>query len=376
MVLVRCHNKSYNVSVAPMADVDAVVGMVARLALPAHDLANLFDTSAARLLVSDKGKAGAFKELERGVPWRFLNVPSGASLTLITGLERVLGTDATAAKPADQPVGGRTIDRTASKVAAVATAPSPPPAAATAPSSAVVAEISADDMFLFDPRSLGASGAWDDAVDYEVTQRDAMVMQSSLTKNTQALHSGRLMTQKMRDEERRQKITSLSKVRIRIEFEGSAVENLALQFYIPAAATLGEYVSKPARPLACAESHPRLLARRLHDIIRLKVLKSELINYTLIDRLPPRKQIPRTATSVYEAGMWPAARLVLSLDGPDACGDVFSESLVRRKGVMPPQSNTTALLPSQEGALAAPDAKRSASQADGREPSVPKWFKK
>ena len=36
MVLVRCHNKSYNVSVAPMADVDAVVGMVARLALPAR----------------------------------------------------------------------------------------------------------------------------------------------------------------------------------------------------------------------------------------------------------------------------------------------------------------------------------------------------
>lgn len=277
MVLVRCHNKSYNVAPAPMADVDAVVGMVARLALADHDLAR-FDSSAAQLLVSDKGKGSgsrAYKELERGVPWRFLNVPSGASLTLITGLERVFGADGATAKSVDfaatsaaQPVGVRMPQPPASHPSAAAAAPAPSRAVATAttpaPSSPMVAEMTADAIFLFDPRLLEASGAWDDAVDYELTQRDAMIMQSSLAKNTQTLNSGRLMTQKMRDEERRRKIASLSKARIRIEFEGAPVDNLVVQFHVPAAASLEEYALKLACTLVCADRLTpawRLLAR-------------------------------------------------------------------------------------------------------------------
>ena len=109
------------------------------------------------------------------------------------------------------------------------------------------------------------------------------------------------------------------------------------------------------------------------------MLKSELIKYKLIDPMPPRRQVPRVATSVYEAGMWPATRLVVSmeLDGVnalDAPGDVFTESLVQRQGVLPPHSGN-AELPSQKPASVAPapNAKRSAaSQAGGS--SVPKWF--
>lgn len=252
MVLVRCHNKSYNVSPAPMADVDAVMEMVARLALSREDLAS-FDLSAARLM-SDSGKGGC-KELERGVPWRFLNVPRGASLSLITGLERVLGAGA------EKAVGDRTPQRrpasnssaVAPSAAVAARAPAIEPASVAPPSSPVVVELTAENMFLFDPRSLEASGVWDDAIDYEVTQRDAMIMQSSLTKNTQTLNSGRLMTQKMRDEERRRKVASLSKARIRIEFEGAAFHHLVVQFHMPAAATLEEYASKPVSSLVCAD---------------------------------------------------------------------------------------------------------------------------
>ncbi len=81
--------------------------------------------------------------------------------------------------------------------------------------------------------------------------------------------------------------------------------------------------------------------------------------------------------------MWPAARLVVSLelDGMDRldASDVISESLVRRKGVLPPQNGNAALSPSREPAVVAPtpNATRSdASHAGGGGPSLPKWFKR
>ena len=122
---------------------------------------------------------------------------------------------------------------------------------------------------------------------------------------------------------------------------------------------------------------------RLHEIVRLKVLKSDHIKYKLMDRTPPRKQVPRTSTStLHEAGMWPATRLVVVLfdlpDGMDV-SDVISESLVRRKGVLPPHKGNAALSPSEEPATVAPppDAKMSAASKAGRSgPAVPKWFKK
>ena len=346
-----------------MADVDAVINMVARLALSETDLGT-FDATAAQLLILESGKSTSRKELERGVPWRFLNVPSGASLALVTGLERVLG-----AHDACAEAGGMTVPHTAVEhptTTAKQTAVEHPTTTAkqtaverpTTTAQPTGPMVSVEDMYLFCSHDVESHAAWDDGeVDYDVTEGDAMLMQAGLMKKSKTLTSATLMTKKMRDEERRRKLESLQKARIRLEL-GRAFEDLVVQFEVPAEATLKD----------------------VHDVVQFKLLKSPTTFFRLVDLMPPRKEIARTAESVYESGMWPASRLTMELE-PGVTEDVFAEPLLRRKGMLPPQKSCLGLAPTSRTSAPGGDAPASSqagrvTSAPSKPASVPKWFKK
>ena len=377
MVSVRCFNKSYTVNPAPMSNVEAVIDTVASLALSPAQRASFDPTNASsvRLILPDKGKVDSGKVLERGVPWRYLNVPAGASLVLVTGLEVVLGAqDARASASASASV-LKSADRQPAPTAPTAptdpVAPAVPQPSATS-TSAIVDGVKYEDMYLFRATEVAsAPGAWNEEVDYEVSQRDAMLMQSSLAKKTKTLTSGTLMTQKMRDEERRRKLASLPSARIRIEF-GGAADHLVVQLDLPAAATLDD----------------------LYAVVHCKVFESPTaFSFKLMDCTPPRRALdPKSRVSAYEAGLWPAARL--AIDSLERCGQpvdmavlegVFAPPLLQRKGAIPaPRSGTvdpssgsaaaaTATAASTAAGTAAATSETSKSTSKSR--GVPKWFK-
>lgn len=378
MVSVRCLNKSYTVNPAPMSDVEAVIETVSKLAMSEAQLKE-FDSSNARLMFPCKGKVDKGRELERGVPWRYLNVPSSASLILVTGLEVVLGAHDASAPASTTRVTAAAVpaNSISTRGASTAVRASPPVSAPSASQPAGLAvDVKHEDVFLFgaaDVEARAMSGVWDDDVDYEVTERDAMLLQSGLAKKSKTLVSGALMTQRMRDEERRRKLASLSGARIRIEGWCSVGDGsgLIVEFVVPAAATLED----------------------LHAIVRHRVLESPTaFKFKLLDCTPPRKTIePNKAVSMYEAGLWPAARLAIDalerIDGNHALGgnsveDVFAEALLRRKGVLPtaPASvaaRTTAASSPVVPVAQAPSSGATTSRAPNAKPGgVPKWFLK
>ena len=377
MVSVRCFNKSYTVNVPPMSNVEAVIDMVASLALSPAQRASFDPTNASsvRLILPDKGKVDSGKVLERGVPWRYLNVPAGASLVLVTGMEVVLGAqDARASASASALTSAdRQPEPTAPTAPIAPTAPTDPVApavprtSATAPAtstSAIVDGVKYEDMYLFRATEVAsAPAAWNEEVDYEVSQRDAMLMQSSLAKKTKTLTSGTLMTQKMRDEERRRKLASLPSARIRIEF-GGAADHLVVQLDLPAAATLDD----------------------LYAVVRCKVFETPTaFSFKLMDCTPPRRALePKSSVSAYEAGLWPAARL--AIDSLERCGQpvdmamlegVFAPPLLQRKGAIPAPRSGTVDPSSGSAAAAAPTAAATSetSKSTSKSRGVPKWFK-
>jgi hypothetical protein len=302
---------------------------------------------------------------------------------MITGLETVLGAhDAAVSDP--QTLArekAAPVARDAVPAAPASSRPSVPKTASTAgvstatgtgaETSRIVDSIKHEEVYLFRAKDAtelasarSASDGWNDDIDYGVTQRDAMLMQSSLAKKTKTLTSGTLMTQKMRDEERRRKLASLPCARIRIEFFGSAGDQLVVQLDLPAAATIMD----------------------VYAVVHSKVLESPTaFTFKLYDCAPPRRALePTSSVSVYEAGLWPAARLAVDslersgqrvdLTEERALEDVFAASLLRRKGVIPaPRAGTVSAVPAVPTAVVAATAPVSGTSKSG---GVPKWFKK
>jgi hypothetical protein len=301
------------------------------------------DVSQCRLLYNGK-------ELERNVPFRFLNVPSAAKLKLVTGSEVTLGVQTSwrEAPPTIEPI---------------EKAPSESPSCIKEPAvaSGNVPEMNSEsipDVYIFSQedetrlKQNESSTSYVSEVSYDVTEKDLLLMQSSLSKRAEVTH---LKTKKMRKEELNRKLDSMREVIIRLEFG-----EIIAQFNMSPRATLID------------------LYDIVRDIIHPEISTDQIVLFTT----PPKKILPRNATSsLYENGLVPAAKIKLHIPGMEARDGMELLSAFSREkfGTMPPRGYKE---PTTVASKDQHQVEQKTSSASGTilnskigERKVPKWFK-
>ena len=300
------------------------------------------DVKQCRLLYNDK-------ELERNAPFRFLNVPSAAKLKLVTGSEVALGVQTSSR---EAPTAEPTEKAPSQSPCSIRDAPV---ASGSAPEGS---SKSISDLYVFSQEDEArlkqneSSSFYTSDVSFDITEKDLLLMQSSLSKRAEVTH---LKTKKMRQEELKRKLDSMREVIIRIEFCG-----IIAQFSMSPKASLVD------------------LYNVVGKIIRPEISTDRIVLFTT----PPKRILDRNATSsLYENGLVPAAKIRLDIPGMEA-GDglnLLSENSREKFGTMPPRGYKDA----------PPVASREQHKVEQRtscasgtiqsskigERKVPKWFK-
>lgn len=245
-------------------------------------------------------------ELEKDVPFRFLNLPSSAKVTLVTGRERVNGIQSkndhsvpphrtTHARPKtvmNQNVGGVQKEGV---------------------STSEGTSLSLEGVYLFHSAEemalRGSQKQYHEEIDYEVNEKDAYTIQASLSKQVAPSH---LRTKKMRKNELERKMESMRPVLVRIEFPNS----MTAQFEVSAKST----------------------CHIVYEMVRM-MTRSELQRCLTLFTTPPKTVLPDSSLTVYEAGLAPAARLKIEFTDPiDQYDTIFSADAVKIEQKLPPCS--------------------------------------
>lgn len=242
------------------------------------------------------------KELEKGVPFRFLNLPASAIVTLVTGRERVYGiqSDRSAPSRSTAQAAPKTVVNQKTELMQKGCA-----------STSEGTSLSLEGVYLFPSTEelRGSRAHYQEEIDYEVNEKDAYAIQASLSKHVAPSH---LRTNKMRENDLERKMAQMSPVLIRIEFPN----NMTAQFEISAKST----------------------CQRIYDMARL-LIRPELQKCMTLFTAPPKQVLANSSTSVYEAGLAPAARLKIEFeDDIDHYDTIFSTDAANIEQKLPPYS--------------------------------------
>lgn len=293
------------------------------------------------------------KELERGTPYRFLNLPPSVTLELLTGSEAKLGVQCDAKgttdkRPDTQVVEKSAIQRGLSKGSTV--------------SRSKTLEIRQDHskiipaIYIFSRRREIEllSDVDTSSIDYEVNQSDVLLLQSSLTRKNRTLP---LKTSQIREKELQQKMDTLGPVQLRIEFPVEMI----VQFELP--------VNSPVS--------------LVYDILQQHVISEGVdIDSMVLFTTPPKRILEnKCSLTLYEVGLYPAARVRVALpERYQTIEEIFSSHALKNLDGLPPGRTRT---DTADGQTLGPtevdkvlDRLDDPKRASRTSVAMPKWFAK
>lgn len=318
---------------------------VSQILLLQAQLQQSVDRESCRLLHSDK-------ELDLHTPFRFLNLPSNATLVLVTGKEAKLGVQSDE-KFEQKGLAKQKMDRTRPFDQVAGNINAPP---GDIPKESNVRLEEKTRMYIFSRHQeieMIKDNESPDQINYEVNQSDVLLLQSSLSKRNEDVP---LKTRKMREEELQRKIDNLGPVQLRIEFPGI---DMIVQFELSAKSSVGT----------------------LYDVVKHQILSEKLENEEVILFTTPPKCIlnRKSSTSLYGVGLHPAARIKIELPQRlQKAEEIFCPSILKDIGTLPPRIKSDKLVEvDTDSAFSAkvPVSSKGASSAGIRTgDGVPKWF--
>ena len=312
---------------------------VSQVLLLQAQLQQSVDRESCRLLHSDK-------ELDLQTPFRFLNLPSNATLVLVTGKEAKLGVQSDE-KLEQKGLSKQTMDRTRpfDQVAGKINA-----SFGDIPKESNVRHQENPRMYIFSRHQeieMIKDNESPDSINYEVNQSDVLLLQSSLSKRNKDVP---LKTRKMREEELQRKIDNLGPVQLRIEFPGV---DMIVQFELSAKSSVST----------------------LYDVVKHQILNPKLENEEVVLFTTPPKCIldRRSSTSLYGVGLHPAARIKIDLPQRlQKAEEIFCPSILKGIGALPPRiKNDTLVEVDSDSAVYSKGASSAGIRTGG---GVPKWF--